>query len=210
MKLSGLFAPRLAAKTFAARSPIDIALFGAGVTTAAASVVFAAVMFTRGDDAPLVNGLQYLGVFGQPHGHVAIVATVGPAPARAAAPAPAATRVADVRTAAPARAGSRQSIDMSPVGSIFRSGDDAAPVADPYRLVAVEPGMAWLRNSVETRVIKTGDVAPGLGRIAAIVERQGRWTLLDDSGAVLLAADLPASPGAAVNPFSRRMIFGGD
>ena len=210
MKLSRLFVPRLAAKTFAARSPVDIALFGAGVTTAAASVVFAAVMFTRGGDAPMVNGLQYLGVFGQPHGHVAIVATVGPAPARAAAPAAAATRVADVRTAAPARAGSRQSIDMSPVGSIFRSGDDATPAADPYRLVAVEPGMAWLRNSVETRVIKTGDFAPGLGRVAAIVERQGRWTLLDDSGAVLLAADPPGAAGAAVNPFSRRMIFGGD
>ena len=99
---------------------------------------------------------------------------------------------------------------MSPTGSIVRSGDDTIPAADPYRLVAVEPGMAWLRNSVETRVVKTGDFAPGLGRVAAIVERQGRWTLLDDSGAVLLAADLPASPGAAVNPFSRRMIFGGD
>jgi hypothetical protein len=70
--------------------------------------------------------------------------------------------------------------------------------------------MAWLRNSVETRVIKPGDVAPGLGRIAAIVERQGRWTLLDDSGAVLLAEEPPASPGPAVNPFSRRMIFGGE
>jgi hypothetical protein len=70
--------------------------------------------------------------------------------------------------------------------------------------------MAWLRNSVETRVIKTGDVAPGLGRVAAIVERQGRWTLLDDSGAVLLVADPPGAASAAVNPFSRRMIFGGD
>ncbi len=210
MKLSGLFVPRLAAKALAARSPVDIALFGAGVTAAAASVVFAAVMFTRGGDAPMVNGLQYLGVFGAPHGHFAIVATVGPAPARAAAPAPAATRIADVRTAAPARADSHQSIDMSPTGSIFRSGDDATPDADPYRLVAVEAGMAWLRNSVEMRVIKTGDVAPGLGRIAAIVEREGRWTLLDDSGAVLLTADPPVAAGAAVNPFSRRMIFGGD
>ena len=77
---------------------------------------------------------------------------------------------------------------MSPTGSIFRGGD-GVPDADPYRLVAVEPGIAWLRNSVETRVIKPGDVAPGLGRIAAIVERQGRWTLVDNSGAVLLAAD---------------------
>jgi hypothetical protein len=208
MKLSGLFAPRLAAKTVMARSPVDIALFGVGVTTAAASVVFAVTMFTRADDTPMINGLQYLGIFGQPRGHATVVATA--APARAAAPAPAATRVASAGTAAPSRADLHQSIDMSPTGSISRSGDDATPDADPYRLVAVEPGIAWLRNSVETRVIKPGDVAPGLGRIAAIVEREGRWTLVDDSGAVLLAADPPASPGAAVNPFSRRMIFGSD
>jgi hypothetical protein len=157
----------------------------------------------------MVNGLQYLGIFGAPRGRATVVATAAPAPARAAAPAPAATRIASAGTAPPSRADSHQSIDMSPTGSISR-GDDATPDADPYRLVAVEPGIAWLRNSVETRVIKPGDVAPGLGRIAAIVEREGRWTLVDDSGAVLLAADPPASPGAAVNPFSRRMIFGGD
>ena len=81
---------------------------------------------------------------------------------------------------------------------------------NPYRLVAVESGIAWLRNSAETRVIKPGDFAPGLGRIAAIVEREGRWTLLDDSGATLLTEDPPDAAGAAVNPFSRRMIFGGE
>jgi hypothetical protein len=208
MKFAGLLVSRFAAKAHAARSPLDIALFGFGVTTAAASVAFAAVMFARAGDAPMVNGMQYLGVFGQPHGHMAVLASAEPA--RAAVPAPAATKVADAKTAAPAHAGPRQSIDMSPTGSIARGGDDAPPVVDPYHLVAVEPGMAWLRNSVETRVIKTGDFAPGLGRVAAIVERQGRWTLLDESGATLLAADPPASPSAAVNPFSRRMIFGGD
>jgi hypothetical protein len=209
MKLSGLFAPRLAAKAILARSPVDIALIGAGVTTAAATVVFAAAMFTRANDAPLVNGMQYLGVFGAPHGHATVVAVAAPPPARAAdAPAPAATRIAAAATAAPARADSHQSVDLTPTGSIVRGGDTVAD--DPYRLVAVEPGMAWLRNSVETRVIKPGDFAPGLGRVAAIVEREGRWTLLDDSGATLLAADPPDSPAAAVNPFSRRMIFGGD
>ena len=207
MRLSGWFAHRLAAKTLAARSPVDIALFGAGVTTAAASVVFAATMFARSDPTPLVNGMQYLGVFGQPH-HAAIVAAAEAPPARVARPAPAASRVADAGTAAPARADSHQSIDMAPTGSIFRG--DANSEADPYHLVAVEPGMAWLRNSAETRVIKPGDFAPGLGRVAAIVERHGRWTLLDESGAVLIAADPAASAGVAVNPFSRRMIFGGD
>ena len=209
MKLSGLFAPRLAVKAILARSPVDIALIGAGVTTAAATVVFAAAMFTRADDAPLVNGMQYLGVFAALRGHAAVVAVAAPPPARAAASAPAATQVADAAPAGQARPDSHQSVDLTPTGSIVRGGDTAA-ADDPYRLVAVEPGIAWLRNSVETRVIKPGDVAPGLGRIAAIVEREGRWTLLDDSGVVLLAEDPPASPGDAVNPFSRRMIFGGD
>ena len=202
MKLAGLFLPRFATNALATRSPVDIALFGVGVSSAAASVVFAAVMFSRAGDAPMVNGLQYLGVFGAPHGHSAVVASAEPARA-------AAVKVADAKPATPARADARQSIDMSPTGSIVRGVEDA-PVADPYRLVAVESGMAWLHNSVETRVIKTGDVAPGLGRIAAIVRRDGRWTLLDDSGAVVLTADLPAAGGAAVNPFSRRMIFGGE
>jgi len=212
MTLARLFVPRFAAKVLAARSPVDVALFGVGLTSAAASVLFAAVMFTRGGDAPMVNGMQYLSVFGQPHRHLAVVASVDPALLRPAPPTPIPTKVADSKVATPARADSRQSIDMSPTGSIVRNGDDPAPdAADPYRLVAVESGIAWLRNSVETRVIKTGDFAPGLGRVAAIVERQGRWTLLDDSGAVLLAADPPAPQGNnAVNPFSRRMIFGGD
>jgi hypothetical protein len=204
MKLSGLFAPRLVAKIILARSHVDIALFGAGVTTAAVTVVFAAAMFTRGDDAPLVNGLQYLGVFGAPRDHATIVAAAPPP--RAAAPAAAATRIAAAAPAAQARADSHQSVDLTPTGSIARGGDTVAD--DPYRLVAVESGIAWLRNNVETRVIKPGDVAPGLGRVAAIVERDGRWTLLDDSGVVLLAADPPAGGGAAANPFSRRMIFG--
>ena len=85
MKLVGLLFPRFAAKTFAARSPVDIALFGFGVTSAAASVAFAAVMFARAGDAPMVNGMQYLSVFAQPHRHLAVVASVAPESPRAAA-----------------------------------------------------------------------------------------------------------------------------
>ena len=202
MKFSGWFGSRLGAKFLAARSPVDIALAGVGMSAAAASVVFAATMFARGDHSPLVNGMQYLDVFGEPHRHMAVVAAAEPPPA------PAAAKTPGPNGGASARAGAHPPIDLSPIGAIGRS--DAPPEGDPYRLVAVEAGMAWLRNAVETRVIKPGDVAPGLGRVAAIALRDGRWTLLDDSGAVLLTADPPASAGAAVNPFSRRMIFGGE
>ena len=43
MRLAGLLVPPFAAKALAARSPVDIALFGVGLTTAAASIVFAGV-----------------------------------------------------------------------------------------------------------------------------------------------------------------------
>jgi hypothetical protein len=188
---------RTLAKKPAVRSLADVALIGAGLASAAASVVFAAAMMTRGDHAPLVNGMQYLAVFGQPHLRLA-----------ASAPA-AANRLVALGRSGPTPSGlGGKSIDYNPTGSIVRvAPDDGAP-DDPYRLVAVEPGMAWLRNSMEMRVIKPGDIAPGLGRVAAIVMREGRWSLIDDSGAVLLTAEPTKGVAGADDPFARRMIFG--
>ena len=216
MKFSGWFASRQVAKSAikaaATRSPTDIALIGAGVTSAAASVVFAVAMIGQGDHAPMINGMQYLAVFGQPH-RAAIAAAAPPiavvAASTASAKAPAPSRMVAAAAAVPARPAG-QSVDLTPTGSIARSAGDLPANGDPYRLVAVEPGIAWLRNDVETRVVKPGDFAPGLGRIAAIQIRDGHWTLIDELGAALLAAETPAAAGAAVNPFSRRMIFGGE
>jgi len=209
MKFTGWFAPRLAARTaakgLAARSPIDVALAGVGVTTAAASAAFAVAMFAQGDHPPLVNGMQYLGVFGQPHRTLVVAAgpalpiTADPKQSRDKPPAPAPAQTVAAATATQPHG----SVDLTPTGSIARGGDDVSPADDPYRLVAAEPGMAWLRNSVEIRVIKPGDFAPGLGRVAAIVLRGGRWALIDDAGATLLTAE-----SRPTVPFSRRMIFG--
>jgi hypothetical protein len=195
MKQPASPAPQRSAKRAKTRSLVDVALIGAGLASAAASVVFAAAMVARGDHAPLVNGMQYLVVFGQ---------------SQRKHPAPAAPAAASQVAALPAASGSvgataGKTVDFDPTGSIFRF---AAAASDPYHLVAVEPGMAWLRNSVEMRVVRPGDIAPGLGRVAAIVNRDGRWTLVDESGAVLLAADPPQRAATAENPFSRRMIFG--
>jgi hypothetical protein len=172
------------------RSLVDVALIGAGLASAAASVVFAATMLARGDHAPMVNGMQYLAIFGQTQRtHTSPAAP--PAPAQVAA-----------------RADADKAIDFAPTGSIPRAVAAETAQADPYRLIAVEPGMAWLRNSAEMRIVKPGDIAPGLGRVGAIVNREGRWMLVDDSGAVLLAADPPQKAATALDPFSRRMIFG--
>ncbi|HYA72763.1 MAG TPA: hypothetical protein VEF36_06365, partial [Roseiarcus sp.] len=97
-------------------------------------------------------------------------------------------------------------LDMAPTGSIAH----VAAGAESYRIVAVEAGAAWLSNGSEIRLVKPGEVAPGLGRVASIVKRDGRWTLVDESGATLLTSDKPEPQGRdnGRGPFARRMIFG--
>jgi len=97
----------------------------------------------------------------------------------------------------PARGG----LDMAPVGAIGAAG---------FSLAAAQPGVAWLRQGRRIVAVKVGDVAPGLGRIAEIVQRDGRWYLIGDSGAALLSSE-PAAPREASPrraPFGRPMIFG--
>jgi hypothetical protein len=99
---------------------------------------------------------------------------------------------------------------MAPTGAIARGPAGESAAAEPYRIVAIEPGMAWLSNDSEIRVVKPGDVVPTLGRVGSIERRDGRWALVDESGATLLATDKPIAGalGDADGPFARRMIFG--
>ncbi len=171
----------------------DIALVGAGVTMAVGSVVFAAAMLLDGDHPPRVNGLQYLAIFAQPRG--------SSPPTLAESPSAGATsrRVAE------------DALDMAPTGSIAHGAPGGSTAAEGYRIVAVEPGMAWVTDGAEIRAIKPGEVAPGLGRIASIVKRDGRWALIDESGATLLTDERPETKDVhdGNEPFARRMIFGG-
>jgi hypothetical protein len=55
----------------AAGRAVDLALIGGGLATAAGAVGFAGYMVMTGGRAPLVNGTEYLAIFGQPsHPHV--------------------------------------------------------------------------------------------------------------------------------------------
>jgi len=101
-------------------------------------------------------------------------------------------------------------IDMAPVGSI---GTPPPPPTDmgSFALVSAQPGIAWLREGTRIVAIRQGDVAPGLGRIVDIIQRDGRWFLVGDAGTALLSREPPtASAGPARAPFRRRMIFGDD
>ena len=179
----------------------DAALVGAGLATAAGSIAFAAVMLAQGDHPPEIIGQKYLAIYAQPRrtARVPVSGIPGPSSTR---PPPGA-------------------VDMSPVGAIGSatptdatpSGDATIPTsASGLTLVAARPGVAWLRDGSRIVAVSPGDSAPGFGRIAAIVQRDGRWYLLGDKGAALLSSeptatkDSPSTDG----PFNRRMIFGDD
>ena len=196
----------------------DVALIGAGVAMAAGSVLFASYMLINADSGPRINGMQYLAIFDKPRGShpmvldappppapkpapgAAPIAHASPTPVVSSSPAPAVT----VAAVAPKVAG--EGLDMAPTGSITRGAATAASVSGGFRILAVEPGVAWLTNGAEIRAIRAGDVAPGLSRVASIEKRDGRWTLIDDSGSPMLAE---APQGQGPDPFSHRMIFGG-
>jgi hypothetical protein len=199
----------------------DAALVGTGMAMAAGSVVFAAAMFLEGDHAPRVNGMQYLAIFAKPRG--ASRPTVAEAPAVAATDqrvagnavdmTPTGSIGADTTEKAPSGSPATSDLDMAPTGSIAHEAPDAPNPAENYRILAVEPDMAWLTRGGEIRAVKPGDVAPGLGRVASITRREGRWVLLGDDGQTLLKGD-PQAPKdvgrGGDSPFARRMIFGGD
>jgi len=86
------------------------------------------------------------------------------------------------------------------------SPDERGLLQPPGELVlrGAEADRVWLKIDGGIRVASPGDNVAGLGRIGAIVSRNGGWVLLDDKGAELLSVAKGAN-GASL--FARRRIF---
>ena len=93
---------------------------------------------------------------------------------------------------------------MAATGSLAASAGKAAPEARPVEIVAAEADRVWLKIDGAIRTAAPGDTVAGLGRIGAIVARNGGWVLLDDKGKELLAVAKGAN-GASL--FTRKRIF---
>ena len=145
-----------------------------GGAIASASIVFAGYMLAYGGGHVRVLGMEHLAIFAQPRG----------APAYAA-PSPEAV------------------VDMAATGSVGETVATPQAVART-EIVAARSDRVWLRVGGKVVAAAPGEDVAGLGRIGAIVRRDGGWVVLDDEGATLLT--LPGSAkGAAL--FSRRLIF---
>lgn len=153
----------------------DIWVRAVGTALAAASVTFAGYMLAYGGGQVRVNGIEHLAIFAQPRGGAAEIAQVGD------------DKAFDAQT-----------------GSIADRDEGAPPAARPTRIVAARPDRVWLMIGGKIRSAGPRDDVPGVGRIGAIVRRDGGWALLDDKGATLLTVAREAN-GAQL--FSRSMIF---
>ncbi len=162
----------------------EIAVRTVGTALAGLSIAFAVYMVAYGGGKTRVNGMEYLGIFAQPRG-----------PTRAA---PA------VEAPPPPPVASTPVIDTATTGSLAASSGDAAQDARPAEIVAARADRVWLKIDGAIRAAAPGDNVAGVGRIGAIVARNGGWVLLDDKGATLLSVAKDAN-GASL--FTRKMIF---
>jgi len=159
----------------------EVVIRAVGTALAGVSMAFAIYMLAYGGGKVRINGLEHLAIFAKPRGEGGIV-----------------------RSPTPPSAGGAPQVDMGVTGSLAASAGKAASDARPVEIVAAQADRVWLKVDGAIRTAAPGDSVAGLGRIGAIVARNGGWVLLDDKGAELLAVAKGAN-GASL--FARRRIF---
>jgi hypothetical protein len=148
---------------------------------ASLSMAFAMYMLAYGGGKTRINGMDHLAIFAQPRGAGNVV-----------------------RDGAPPSADASKPVDMEATGSLAASAGQVAPTPRPVEIVGAEADRVWLKIDGAIRMAAPGDTVAGLGRIGAIVARNGGWAVLDDKGAELLSVTKGAN-GASL--FTRRRIF---
>jgi hypothetical protein len=160
----------------------DVVLRAIGTALAGVSIAFAGYMLAFGGGEIRVVGMDHLAIFAQPRGSAALAAVA------VAAPLPAASGIA---------------VDTAPTGSVAETPPDLQPPARP-QIVAARRDRVWLSTEGKIVAAGPGEEVAGLGRIGAIIRRDGGWAVLDDEGRTLTTLAAPAN-GSVL--FSRNLIF---
>jgi len=152
-----------------------------GMALASLSAAFAMYMLAYGAGKTRINGMEHLAIFAQPRGPGGAVQ--GPTPPNTNA---------------------STAVDMSATGSVASSTAQGTVGVQPVEIVAAQADRVWLKINGGIHMATPGDDVAGLGRIGAIVARNGGWVLLDDKGGELLGVTKGAN-GASL--FSHNRIF---
>jgi hypothetical protein len=158
----------------------EIAIRAVATALAGLSVAFAGYMLAHGGERVRVNGIEHLAIFAQPRG-----------------------AVADKPLVLPALTDGTPALDMTTTGS-FDASPPRPPASRPVEIVAARADRVWLSIDGVIRSARLGDDLPRVGRIAAIVPRDGGWALVGDNGATLLTVTKRAN-GASL--LARERIF---
>lgn len=159
----------------------EIVIRALGTALAGLSMAFAMYMLAYGGGKARIYGMEHLAIFAQPRGPGGVV-----------------------RDLTPPSAGAAPQVDMAATGSLTASAGKAASEARPIEIVAARADRVWLKIGGAIHAAAPGDSVAGLGRIGAIVARNGGWVLLDDRGAELLAV---TKGGNGASLFARKKIF---
>ncbi|WP_395664292.1 hypothetical protein [Methylocella sp.] len=146
---------------------VDRMLVLAGVAAALGSVAFAGAMLSRDNSRPMFGGVEHLMIFAQPIGGSKLQRE-------------------------PVASGA--AVDFNATGSIGASGGrnaDPGPggktVVKNY-VLRVAPQGALVVEGPKGRVeAKPGAVVPDLGSVLSVQNRNGRWRVVTERGAVLEA-----------------------
>jgi hypothetical protein len=138
----------------------EIAIRAVGTALAGLSFAFAVHMLAYGGGKTRVNGAEYLAIVAEPRGQAGEASPLKP-------PAP-------------------PVIDMATTGSLPAAAGKPALHSRPAEIVAARADRVWMRIDGAIRAAAPGDSVAGVGRIGAIIARNGGWVLLDDKGATLL------------------------
>lgn len=157
----------------------DIALHAIGFGLAGVSIAFAGYMAAYGGGEVRVFGMEHLAIFAKPRGQAAVASAPAPSPARATA------------------------IDLTATGSVA-DGASRPEHSPAPQMIAARSDRAWLRMGGKIVAAEPGEEIPGVGRLSAIVRRDGGWVLLGDQGKILLTL---AGGANGAELFSRRLIF---
>jgi hypothetical protein len=155
----------------------DVALRAVGLALASVSIAFAGHMLLFGDGKVHVLGMEHLAIFAMPRGPTTVVAAPPPPP--------------------------KDVVDMAMVGALVETAPVPAPPSKP-EIVAARPDRVWILSEGKIVAAAPGDEVAGLGRIGAIVRREGAWAVLDGDGGVLLTLTSGAN---GVTLFKKTRIF---
>lgn len=144
---------------------VDATLGGLGFVLAGLALLFAGKMIQEPHE-PYIPGIEYLAIFSMPNSSAL----------------KAAHQLQSIKFSPPAPP---YVVDSAPTASIPKQGGrqrqeekETLEPATSYTILSATEGLAWLQRGFNITEVRKGDYVTGLGIIASIEQKAGRWRII--------------------------------